>query len=162
MPATYEPITTTTLSSAILNLDITSIPGTYTDLKVIMTGVPSANDTLQMRFNSNTSNYSRTRLSGDGSDAASGRNTNQTRFTIADNKTTQPFFVEFDIFNYAGSTHKTMLYSYNLDRNGNGEVVKGVALWRNTAAITELNFFNQFGANFNSGTTVTIYGILKA
>ena len=36
MPATYEPIATTTLGSAATNITFSSIPATYTDLRLVL------------------------------------------------------------------------------------------------------------------------------
>lgn len=163
MALTYEPIATTTLSSAATAINLTSISTSYTDLKIIFTGTTSATDTIRMRFNNNNGgNYSRVLLWGDGSTASTGRNAVQTSFQIANAYSTQPFFAEFDVMGYAGSNRKTVLYTYSLDRNGSGEIQKATGLWNATNAITEVNFFTQSANNFQSGTTISVYGILKA
>jgi hypothetical protein len=163
MALTYEPIASTTLGTGAATIDLASIPTTYTDLKIIFTGITASGDTLEMRFNNNSNaNYSRVRVSGDGSATATGRNAVQTRFSIGDIYSTQPFFIECDVMGYAGSNRKTMLYTHSLDRNGNGEIIKGACLWNATAAITEVNFFTASANNFNAGTTISVYGILKA
>ena len=40
MPATYEPIASTTLGASAAAIEFTSIPGTYTDLVVVLQGQP--------------------------------------------------------------------------------------------------------------------------
>jgi hypothetical protein len=67
-----------------------------------------------------------------------------------------------DIFSYAGSTFKTCLITRSSDQNGSGEVMREVSLWRNTAAITTILFRLSTSGNYATGTTATIYGILKA
>ena len=51
MPATYEPIATTTLGSAAASITFSSIAGTYTDLRLVMVGTTSASDWAFVRFN---------------------------------------------------------------------------------------------------------------
>lgn len=164
MPATYEPIATTTLGSAASSITFSSIPGTYTDLVLIFAGKGnSSNDDLRLQFNGDTgTNYSRTDLYGDGTSAASARGTGgaDIRIAASDGLDTNMAFLKVDIFSYAGSTNKTCLVSWSHDKNGSGYVYNQVGLWRNTSAITSvrLSLNTQFAAN----TTATLYGILKA
>lgn len=165
MPATYDSIATTTLGSAAATIDFNSIPGSYTDLRLIlvMTASTSAQN-LNIRYNSDSAtNYSLTRLSGEGSAASSGRTGNQAQLYggPAGTYTTTPQFYAFDIFSYAGSTNKTTLWQASEDNNGSGWVDVRVGLWRNTTAINSINLFLS-GGNFNAGTTATLYGILRA
>lgn len=166
MPATYEPIATTTLSSAAAQIDFTSIPNTYTDLRWVIIPTSSSAANLRFRFNSDTgSNYSLTYINGDGASATSSRATSQTYITINDGgntvSTTIPHFYAGDVFSYAGSTNKTMLTEQAEDDNGSGSVNRKVTLWRSTSAITSIRFYLSAG-NFNTGTTATLYGIKAA
>ena len=165
MPATYEPIATTTLGSATKNITFSSIPATYTDLRIVLVGtIQTAADYIEITFNGTTSGYSWTRLSGDGSTAASGRITSNTKWVPnlpLGGSTTVPMLITTDIFSYAGSTFKTGLMETSADLNGSGIVIRGVGLWRNTAAITSIKLEVQT-YNFNSGTTATLYGIKNA
>jgi len=163
MPTTYEPIATTTLGSAAANITFSSIPATYTDLRVVLTNPAGvATYYLQMRLNSDTgTNYSRTQLYGEGTGAISGRGTNNNFALLGYLTTTQPTFQTIDIFSYADSTNKTWLVTSNQDANGSGEVWRIVGLWRNTAAITSIQISRQTG-NLDTGTTATLYGIKAA
>ena len=62
MASTYEPIATTTLGSAASSITFSSIPATYTDLRLVLVHTPSASTgNAQMQFNSDTAtNYSYT------------------------------------------------------------------------------------------------------
>lgn len=171
MPATYEPIATTTLSSAASSITFSSIPGTYTDLRLVIVAATTNTGAdgwgLFMQFNSDTgSNYSRTMVEGNGSSAISARATSVTSisvgFTLPGTSTSLWGFGEIDIFSYAGSTNKTCLMTSSSDLNGSGWVRKSVGLWRNTNAITTVGFTVEGGNNFRSGTSATLYGILKA
>jgi hypothetical protein len=166
MPTTYEPIATTTLGSSSSSITFSSIPSTYTDLRIIwnISGVSSQSD-IPMRFNGNSStSYSYTYLRGNGSSVASGRLANEAQmFMTGGNSLASGFQVSLiiDIFSYAGSTYKTALAQYLNDRNGSGSVASNVGLWRNTAAINSVTLF-AISATLNAGTNATLYGILKA
>jgi|NOAtaT_6_FD_contig_101_1116720_length_1144_multi_3_in_0_out_0_2 hypothetical protein len=166
MPKTYEPIATTTLGSAAATVTFSTIPGTYTDLVLIGNfSLNVNNSSLFVRLNSDTgSNYSYTRLSGNGTTATSGRDSNQTQARItadatAQNSGTRQMFV-LQFMNYSNAnTNKTFLSRYS--SVGGTEVF--VDLWRNTSAITSIDV-KGFDATaiIESGSTFTLYGIKAA
>ena len=165
MATTYEKIQSTTLGSANTDISFTSIGSGYTDLRVVLVGTTvTGSPSPLIQFNSDTgTNYSITRLTGNGTTAASARSTNQTgiRCSILTGfNSTTPSLATFDIFSYAGSTFKTVLVTSENDRNGSGSTERIVGLWRSTSAITTVTLSNP--SQFNTGTTATLYGILKA
>jgi hypothetical protein len=166
MPITYDNIATTTLSSAAATITFSSIPATYTDLRLVFIGTASASTNGYIRFNSDSgTNYSRTSLTGDGSGVYAQRATNVTFVTMTVNNainTTIPTLRTADIFSYAGSTNKTVLTTEASDLNGSGGSVVVVQLWRNTSAINQIELSTTGGANYSAGTTVTLYGIKNA
>jgi hypothetical protein len=160
--STEVALATTTLSSAANSIDFTSITSAYTDLRLVVVGTVSTGDTARIRFNGDTAtNYSRTSLLGDGTTAASGFSTNGTfiGITTTNLSTTIPVMLTIDLFNYAGSTNKTILTTSSLDFNGSGRVERIVGLWRSTAAITSIKCYLGTN-NWTIGTTATLYGIL--
>lgn len=160
--ATYEPIATTTLGSAASSITFSSIPATYTDLRVVLTGIGSTSAVFKVTFNSSATGYSATQLYGDGATASSDRVTNDVAIDLGTLvSTTLPTMVTMDIFSYAGSTYKTSLISVSQDKNGTGSVYTKVALWQNTAAIASI-VFSKGGGNYAAGTTATLYGIKAA
>ena len=165
MASTYEPIATTTLGSAASSITFSSIPSTYTDLRVVLVGKGAGNSSgnvFEFIVNSDTAtNYSRTQLKGDGASASSARTTSQTNISInTDKKLDNMYMVTLDAFSYAGSTNKTFLLEWSGDYNGEGNVVRSVGLYRSTSAITSISFATS--GNFVAGDTATLYGILKA
>lgn len=159
--ATYEPIATTTLGSAAASITFSSIAATWTDLRIVFTGISIGGGTMRCQINGDTgSNYSETYLFGDGASATSGRYTSRTDIvaTTAAVSTTIPAFVTLDIFSYTGSTYKTLLITASEDQNGSGKVERIVALWRSTSAVTSVSLY-QLGDTWNPGTTATLYGI---
>lgn len=170
MPATYDPIATTTLSSGAASITFSSISSAYTDLRLVLV-VPASPDTsgnININLNSDSgTNYSETRIIGNGSAASSNRTTSAVRFRPGDGfnwtgSNTAPVLYEMDFFSYAGTTNKTILFSTSEDRNGSGSVKKDVGLWRNTSAITNIAITTDAGTNYPVGTTATLYGIKNA
>jgi hypothetical protein len=172
MATTYEKIQSTTLGSAAATITFSSIPATYTDLRIVAsltgTGTGYANSPSRIRFNSDTgSNYSYTYIRGDGSVASSSRTTNASYgfgFQSGSISGSQPIFYSCDIFSYAGSTNKTFLVETGAEMNGiyDWYVYRLVNLWRNTSAITSIELSSPNGDNLAVGSNATLYGILKA
>jgi hypothetical protein len=165
MPKTYEPIQTQTVGTAVATITFSSIPQTYTDLILVMTGTTSATGaSLRMQFNSDTTSlYSDTYLVGNGTSASSGRDSAQTSIRVSQNATGGTLNVQrvniLQIFNYSNtSVFKTLLARGNADL----EVGLNVGLYRSTNAITAFNLFNGSSATFGVGTTFVLYGIKAA
>ena len=167
MPATYEPIATTTLGSAAATITFSSIPGTYTDLRLVYVGTNTVGGNyVGITLNGSTSSiYSYTRLLGSGSAASSFRQTSQTEFRFIaqfnGQSTTIPTMGITDIFSYAGSSNKTLLHENSNDQNGAGDVIRYAGLFQSTSAITSVTLTASAG-NHAIGTTATLYGIKAA
>ena len=166
MAATYEPIATTTLGANATTISFTSIPSTYTDLRICYTFIRGANagNTVFLRFNSvSGTSYSQNSLIGDGSAAMADRYNATGQFRILDGQgTSTPSMGTVDIFSYAGSTNKSILFTYSGDRNGSGWVTYNVGLWSNTSAISSIELICQQTSGWGIGSTATLYGIKAA
>jgi len=161
---TYEPIATTTLGSAQSTITFSSIPGTYTDLRLVLVSFHAiTGNAVYCRLNNDLSSiYSTLTLIGTGTNAAADRATNTDRIeAYAVNSTTIPTLASFDICSYAANIFKTVLLQFAADLNGSGNVVRKVGLYRSTTAISSINLTLSSG-NFATGTTATLYGILAA
>jgi hypothetical protein len=161
MPATYEKIATTTLGSGQASITFSSISSAYTDLRLVLTTTKAGYGLMQLNSDTGT-NYSETWMDGSGATAASGRASNQDYIDISQRpfSTTIPQLITIDFFSYSGSTFKTGLITYSQDVNGSGYVGRQVILWRSTSAINSIYLYG--GTNYLTGTTATLYGILKA
>lgn len=164
MPATYEPIATTTLGSAAATITFNSVPSTYTDLRIVLI-CSSASGSIfpKVIYNNSTAGlYSSTFLNGSGTSASSNAVSGYAYIQLANNGTsTTPVLYTLDVFSYAGSTFKTTLITTNEDNNGSGAVARSVNLYQSTSAISRVDLYTG-GNNFAIGTTATLYGILKA
>jgi hypothetical protein len=165
MALTYEPIATISMSGT-NTATFSSIPNTYTDLRVVVLAKHSSQGVLRMIFNSDTAgNYSHTNLNGNGTSVSSPRdtNTNGIYLNFQQNLSDTEFaLAEVNVFSYTGSTNKTALFGVSGDYAASrGEVSRGVGLWRNTSVITSISFIVPNNA-FASGSTATLYGIKAA
>lgn len=159
---TYTPIATYTVSGSSTSLiSFSSIPSTYTDLVIAGQSATSSNGSyFQVQYNSDGgSNYSATYITGNGSSASSGRNSNQTSMAFGYTGVANQFMaVTINIFNYANTTtYKTLLMR---DGNAGTQAETGVYLWRSTAAINRIDITGS--ATFTAGSTFTLYGITAA
>ena len=161
--ATEIAIATQTLGSAAATITFSSIPATYTDLRLVLVGTTSAAQNIKLNYNSNVATtYSQTYMFGNGTTAGSGRRTTQTYVRLTGNGSssiTVPVMWTVDIFSYAGSTNKTCLISESQDTNGGGNTEVMVGLWQNTSAIDTVSVAPLSGT-WSIGTTATLYGIL--
>lgn len=170
MAITYEPIVSTTLVSNQTDITFGSISGSYTDIILVCHYASQLNDyNFRIRFNGDTgNNYSKTDLIGSPDGATSGRLSNYNSIFLtqrigAGTSLSTPGDTIAHILNYANTTtYKNALVRANAVRNDNAmETEASVGLWRNTAAITSITFGTSSGY-FVTGTTATLYGILKA
>lgn len=172
MASTYEPIATSTVSgSTTSSITFSSIPSTYTDLRIVFVGQNNTGNSPvpKITFNSDSAtNYSYTVLQGDGSSPGSTQTSNSTSIYIGNSANLSATnsawaLYNVDIFSYAGSTYKTLLSFASADKNGSGNVNNIVGLWRSTSAITSLTIASTVSTWYlSAGTTATLYGILKA
>lgn len=157
MTATYDCIATTTLGSDTGTVTFSSISGTYTDLVLITSAKYTVNAShIRMRYNSDTgNNYSNTVIYGDGSSAASSRDSNVSFIAIARAGTEFATGITH-IQNYSNTTtNKTSLSRGDL---ANSLTIAYVGLYRSTSAITTITLTADVGS-FTTGSTFTLYGI---
>ena len=166
MASTYEKIATNTLGSDTSTVTFSSIPSTYTDIRIVVssrcTGAQnsSAMDALAYYNTDQSTNYSQTQMYGNGSSAGSNRSTSITYSYVGVTSNASgndwPMFT-FDIMNYSNTTtYKTTLARVNSPAS---VTFARVTLWRSTAAITSITLYPEASLSFKAGSTFTIYGI---
>ena len=174
MPATYEPIATNTLGSDTSSITFSSIPATYSDLRVVVYWKLDTGYRPSIRINGNSGSiYSYTSLNSNGTTPESQRDSakNEGRITTARNTSRyNPAFVTFDIMNYRSSTYKTILATnsnnrFGTDAEGPSILSRDVVLCQDTNAVTSVTLKGDSvftPNNLAAGTVATLYGILKA
>jgi len=160
MAKTYEPIATQVLGVA-GGFDMSSIPATFTDL-VVVVNLPSVSGagSIYFRVNGDGSDlYNCTILSGNGSAVACSMSGSYTLATIAPSPLTTATNIVMHFQNYASvSENKVMLTRFS---QVGYRTSLGVNMWRSTAAINRIVLSTTSGS-FPIGSTMTIYGILRA
>ena len=170
MPTTYQPIATTTLSSASTTITFSSIPSTYTDL-ILVLSITNTSSTVYrtMQFNTDTStgstNYSTTVFGSDGNNAFSERQSNT--YGIANNDGTDSGsntnILIANIMNYANTnTFKPVIVRSNKITSPQNKVTTNAGLWRSTSAIDSVTMYSSVANSYGVGTTATLYGIKAA
>lgn len=171
MPAapTYEPLATTTITAGTSVVSYQSLSNAYTDFILVASNITGsvAGTTLYLRFNNDVgSNYSWVEMYGNGTTAASARQTAQTvipmSYFITQGTLQTGQIHTAHIMSYTDSaTGKNVLCRENnaTDPNypGTGLIIGG---WRSTAVINRIDVSNN-GYTFNGGT-LTLYGIKAA
>jgi len=179
MPATYEPLVTSTLASAATSITVTGIPTSgYTDIVAVVSslaffasgtymtgGIRVGNGSIDT-----ATNYSNTYLYGDLTTAGSGRTTSDSYIRYVDipasptdNGSRGLLIINF--MNYSNTnTFKSILIRNNSVQSASGTNItrNHSATWRSTSAIDRFQFTNIDATNFYAGTTITVYGIKAA
>lgn len=164
---TYALIETVTLGSTAASVTFSSIPQTYTDLIVVANiGIAVSDDYPALRVGNGSvdtgSNYSLTGVSGNGSSATSGRDSNRVAWYTSFCNTSNPgnYNLIFNLQDYANTTtFKSGLIRTNF---ASAHTSALVVLWRSTSAINTLQFslFDGTGGRaYNTGSTFRLYGI---
>ncbi len=166
MPSTYSQISTTTLGSSATSITLSSIPQTYTNLVVIANlQLVSGSGAGTLEFNNDTTaKYSVTSILGDGSVSAyRNSNVNVIYFSLSSIPTGTFELATINISQYANtSTFKNSLTRTTNRRTSGGATEASIGLYRSTAAITSIKIANDGGANFATGSSLTLYGIKGA
>lgn len=171
MSRTYEPITTYTLPSNGGPVTFSSIPQTYTDLRVVIKGgVASGGFFIGFRIGTGSvdanQNYSNVIVKEE-TGALSTRSSNKTlgAFYEQSGPNNLQQSIVCDFLNYSNTTTYKTYLSRAGDATGYTSWLAGA--WRNTGAIDVISialcgmggtgFFNY--ANMYAGSTFTLYGI---
>jgi hypothetical protein len=165
---TYEPIQTIVSNGSTSSFDFTSIPQTYTDLRVIVSGTcnASGND-FRMRFNSSNNYYSFTWVaSSNGTSTGtgfSGANAGYIAGYQITGNTTTPFMFIYDINGYAETGNYKSVTVQNNTVTSDMLILAGS--WQQTTAISRITCGPEGNnANFTmvAGSSATLYGIKAA
>ena len=166
MPNTFTLIAGSTAGSGgVANFDFTSIPQTYTDLCLKVSGRSNRaqyQDAVLVYLNNSSTSFSWKGLIGDGAAASTYSATNNYPAEVPSSSMTANTFGSFEIYipNYAGSTNKSFFVD-SVDEGNQTTVYSYLInnLWSNTSAITSLKIAPQIGTAFVQYTGAYLYGI---
>lgn len=174
MADTYTLIEKITVGAAgASSVTFTSIPQTYTDLKIVMsvrTNLGSGNiyDIMNVAVNGGSTKIAYTSVYGNGSTTSSEKyttasNINWSGYPQANGGTASVFSnVEYYFPNYTGSNKKSFSWDNVVENNATSVITAlGASLWDGTSAITSIEFSSANAANFLQYSTFYLYGIAK-
>jgi len=167
MPLAYTALSKLTTTSAVASISFTSIPGTYTDLSLFISGRSTrtnANvDAVNVGFNGSYANFYGLRFGWNGSAVFGGAFTdNYIGVCTTDAASTSAIWGNTWIYipSYAGSTVKTAFADgTSEDQTATADHQIASLYWSQTSAITEINLKPQSGSNWVAGTKAILYGI---
>jgi hypothetical protein len=162
----------TTVAMATSTISFTSISGSYTNLKLVVTAGSStsaANDNIIWQFNSDTAGHYAYTFAfniGTGVPSGTGSNSTSTPQIMGVSAATNSFqgsSGECVIPGYAGTTftkHWTCNAATNDQTSGMQDIVEFFGgMWNQTSAITRIDLKMASGANFIVGSQATLYGM---
>jgi hypothetical protein len=171
MATTYTQIgsTVTVGAGGASSINFSSIPSTYTDLKLILsTRINVSRTALFVRLNGSSSGYNYKSIWGYSSAVASyggsGAAEWQIQYPGSTSDTANTFnSSELYIANYSSSAYKAASSDTVRENNASGSEsahqVMMAHLWQNTAAITSIAITVQTGNDFVQYSTASLYGI---
>ena len=160
----YTPITSQTVASTTTTINFTSIPQTYTDLVLVISGKRNTSSNyIVMQFNGDTaSNYSHVFTYGDGANYGTTRGgTSSIYLDLYANMTQYTRSIRHvNIMNYTNATNYKVVCSQAGLGNVSRDTIFGT--WRSNSAITSLSVFDPGGGQFQVGSIFTLFGIKAA
>lgn len=158
---TYTPIASVTLSASASEVVFSGLPQTYRDLILVATGTMITGNTdvlIALNGDTNSSNYSRVYMWGDGSTTGSG--TANTRYITQYGYwgTASQATLTVQLMDYS-ATDKQKTF---LTRAGRASVgVDAIASrYASTSAVTSITLTGA-AYSFASGTTVNLFGVIS-
>ena len=169
MPNTFELIASSTVGSGgSAGFTFSSIPSTYTDLKLVLSARSNAaatNDNVSIYLNGSSASLSGKQIYGDGSSAFSGGDGGYgSKAAIpAANATSNTFGnAEWYIPNYTSSNYKSFSNDSVMENNATLSYSNlWASLWSNTSAVTSIQLYINAGS-FVQYTTAYLYGVKNA
>lgn len=162
MANTHSLISSTTLGSSATTINLNSIPGSYTDLKLIIsariTGATYGTD-IYAAFNGSSANQTGKRMYGYNGGSYSDT-TPALGFTTGANATASTFSnVTAYISNYSSSGYKSWTSEIATENNSSTQYLPASfsGTWTSTSPITSIALTSN--GNFDTYTTVYLYGI---
>jgi hypothetical protein len=151
-----------TLATNTNTVTFSTIPGTYRDLRLVISGTMSSSSSPSIRFNGDAgANYSYVSMYGFSSGPASTSTSGATQGPCGwiPTSPTGQFTLTIDIMDYSATDkHKTFITR----GSDTGSYVDSVCTrWNNTAAITSILVTGYLGGGtYAAGTTMSLYGVL--
>lgn len=143
------------------SIDFSSIPGTYTDLVLVVSArATSTTASMTIAFNGSSASFTSRYLQGNGSAASSATGTTLIGNSSVSTDTASTFGnLQIVIPNYSGSRNKAFsIESVTENMAASALQQMFASIWANTAAITQITLNLS---NFAQHSSAYLYGTLK-
>jgi hypothetical protein len=164
-PTSFESIATFTSTNTSI-ATFSSIPSTYKSLQVRFSFLAGTGQNINLRLNGDSgANYASHWMKGvNPTTVASQSLISATYMRLEGNSNgtsdAYPFVGVIDIIDYSStSKNKTVKSITANNKNSNFEVNLLSGIWLSTSAVNSLTIYLGDGVNFNSGTTIALYGV---
>jgi hypothetical protein len=168
MANTFKKIQTVTVGAGgAANIEFTSIPQTYTDLKIVYSlrsNDTNANGGNFFYFQFNNTGFtglSAKILGGNGSTTNSGTGSLYAFMNPSDFTASTFSNGEFYMPNYTSANNKSYSIDSANENNATSNINLGAGLWSNTAAVTSVKFA-PYSGSFVQYSSATLYGVANA
>ena len=170
MPSSRVLISSQTLGTSATSVTFSGIPSSYRDLVVKFSTRSDTSNQINVTVNGTSGGtaYSRTRLRGNGTDAASNSASNDSSFSLpgasVETSATANTFSSGEIYipSYTASQNKPMSDFDTQEANSTSSFINvNAGLYRSTTAISEIKVAASSG-NFVTGSSFYLYGLLPA
>ena len=176
MPNTFTLIASSTVGAGgASSISFNSIPGTYTDLVLYMSGRSTGTTANGQGFcyitiNSSTANFTSKRLYQDGTSVASDSAGRFAAYIPNDAATASTFgTMVLYLPNYTSSNNKAYSIEQGMENNSSANYLQGISagLWSSSSAITSISIGGVIDSgggstNFIQNSTAYLYGIIKS
>lgn len=151
---TYIAMASHTLTGSTSSITISSIPSTYKDLILVVSGTGATLDTCSLRFNGDTaSNYTWVIVNGAENTFIDG---NVNRIFAGQFDSSQSHFIA-QIFDYSVTNHyKPVLTRSSYPDAASAFQTVSQGMYKSTSAITSIEIRET---TYQTGTTINLYGI---
>ena len=160
-------IASTTLETAQNSITFSSVPASFDDLYVVLSG-RGANASfyadVALKLNGSTADFTGRTLYGNDGAAVSGTSGNTIGFVPANTATASTFgSTALYIPNYRVSVAKSISTDSVMENNSAGNTLHGIfaTLWNQTATISTVELYLLSSANLVAGSIASLYGITK-
>lgn len=171
MATTHKLIQTQTVSGgAVSEITFSSIPQTYTDLKLVgswrSSGSVNTGADAKIKLNGSTSNFARKSIYSNGSSVSVSSSSDNYALLINPSNATADTFCSFEIYlpEYTSSSLVKGISANSVTENEGTTAYMFITTseWNDTSPITSITVYDYYGNTIANNSSFSLYGIKKS
>lgn len=171
MATTHKLIQTQTVTGgAVASITFSSIPQTYTDLRLIGSwrsdGSANTGADAKLKLNGSTTNFSRKSIYSNGSSVSVSSSSDNYLLLIGPSNSTADTFCSFEVYlpGYASSSLVKGISTNSVTENENTNAYMFITTgeWNDTSAVNSITVYDYYGNNIANNSSFSLYGIKKS